>query len=258
MKIISKSKLLFLLLISLILISCEDTNQLSQNKQKNGGDPVGFVPINLELTATLTIYKSNAFNSNLNSFITTTGCDAAFYDGNGYSVNAGIVTLNGDTIRRYSEPTGQQNPDSMYAYGYQPYAGLNFNGSTYSWVVYGSSFFSNFSQSLNSPDHETNITSPTNGSNISKSSNLTITWGTSTNACDTVKILITGNGKAINKYVADNGSYTITSTELSIFNVNEEISIHVAAGNYYFSAVGSKYALVTIFSIHQIYCTIVQ
>jgi hypothetical protein len=252
-----KSMMLFCIFISLILSGCNDVSDISKNSNKNVTDPHNFVPQDLEIAATLLIYKSKAFNLHLNSVITTTGCDAAFYNAGNFSVDAGIITLNGDTIRRYSAPTGQQNPDSMYAYGCQPYEDLLFNGGNYTWNIFGSLNYPSFSQTISAPDHEVNILSPLNGASISKSTNLTITWTTSINPVDTVKILITSDGKIINKYVPDTGSYTISSNELSIFNNNEDISISIAAGNYKFIPLLGKYAMFAILSTHQIYCNIV-
>jgi|GEM_PF-5947237 len=251
------SAILIGIIISFSLISCNDINDISKNN-KNIGDPQNFVPQDLELTATLFIYKSKSYNTQLSKVITLTKCDAAFYNAGDYSVNAGTVTVNGDTLRRYSAPTGQQNPDSMYAFGIQPYEDLQFNGGSYSWYVSGTLNYPSLSETISAPDHEININNPSNGANISKLSNLVITWSTSDNPCDTIKILITADGKAINKYVPDTGSYTITANELSIFDANEAISITLAGGNYKFVSLLSKYALISILSSHQIYCTIIQ
>ena len=258
---ISKSGLVLLFSIAIILIGCENTDpsyNIKGNIKKNVNDPFNLVPQDLEITATLSIFKSISYNAQLNTFITTKGCDAAFYNGSGYSVKAGDVTLNSSAVRRYSEPTGIQTPDSMYAYGYQPYNSISFNGGNYSWYVSGSALFPNLSVSITSPPHEANITNPSNGSNVSKSSDLSITWSQTLVHSDTVKILMTCDNKVINKYVPDNGSFTVTSNELSVFNTGDKVAIHVAVGNYKFVSVSNKYALVTITSIHQIYCNIVN
>ncbi|MFH1051165.1 MAG: hypothetical protein V1779_09600 [bacterium] len=252
-----KSLMLFCIFISLIFFGCNDVSDISKNSNKNVNNPNNFVPQDLEITATLLIYKSKSYNLNLSSFITTSGCDAAFYNAGDFSVDAGIITLNSDTIRRYSAPTGQQNPDSMFAYGFQPYEDLLFNGGNYNWNISGTLNYPGFSQTIAAPDHEVTILSPLNGGSFSKSSNLIISWTTSDNPCDTVKILITSDGKVINKYVPDTGSCTITSNELSIFNNNENISISLAAGNYKFIPLLGKYALLAVLSMDQIYCTVI-
>ena len=140
--------------------------------------------------------------------------DGNLYNGSGSDVDGGTFDFNGTSVTKHTFTSGVSYNTSNSDGGT---VSLSFNGAFHVFAISGSSSYSSFTDSLRSPNGSMAVSAPTIASTLSRSSSYTVTWSYTTASSNTVLIQVTdttGTG-IVQKTVSDNGTYTLTSTDLS-------------------------------------------
>lgn len=173
--------------------------------------------------------------------IATSAATAIFNNG----VDAGAVTVNNNNLGKlnaggkfYYMAPDVNNPMNQL--------NLSWNGATHSWNVTGGNGIPAISGSVKSP-FDYSVSQPTANASVTKSTGLQVKW---TNTSSTTKMLIQivnvkDKGQAkVYQDIADNGSFTIPSADLSSFS--GDCMLFVVKYNYNILTVsGKKYVIVS-------------
>lgn len=139
--------------------------------------------------------------------------------GTSNSLDAGTVSVNGNSLTKYSS-------GSIYYSSFNPTApatltGVNFNGTAHSWNVAGKNSIPQFELAVSSP-LEFELTSPSSGATVSKTSDLDITWTITGGSADSIMIFLSPTTGSVTPYssniLPNNGFSRILSAELSRFS----------------------------------------
>lgn len=216
-----KYYLLFTLMFTgMIFLGCEKeesnpTGGGSNNTNTNpSGQPMPSFDTLANYNGTLaTIYYSTV----IMGFPVDQSMAFARFGANG--VDAGTVSVNGNTIPATTAGTSTYYMLPSATNPTQTLTGVNFNGSNHAWSVGGSANVTAFNASVTSVSNFS-VTYPTSSTTHSKSSSLAVNWG-GTSSSNQVMIVMTStssSGTYISSGLSDNGSYTIPSSNLSGFN----------------------------------------
>jgi hypothetical protein len=252
--------IMFLVLSTIILQSCSQnspTNTSRGNNSQSVNDFTFALPngvSNDDIIARMMIYTDKSYYDGFGREVTITRSDAVFWKpGYRYSIKAGNVSIGNQLLELYSAPLDSGSVDSIYAYGGE-YPLINFNNTNYTFSVTGNSDIQPINMTVQSPSSSVTVTSPVRGTNFSTNSPLTITWGGTTDPANSIRVSVTGQNGAINKYVDDTGSITLTTGELSVLGTGS-VTIEISRGKYVLEPLSNgKYAVALIFSSHQVEC----
>jgi len=154
-----------------------------------------------------------------------------FVNGNGCTVDAGVVSVNGVEIPKTKvlQPNST-SPANAYL---QNGASITFDGSIYSFSIAGSNEITGMTQPIVSPIGLTNITSHADGDTISRGNGVTLRWDRG--AADTVMIDVTAASQAgdvsVPTFISNSGTYTMPASEL-VSLPDGPVSITVYRINY--------------------------
>lgn len=160
------------------------------------------------------------------------------------AVNAGTVTVNGDTVGSYSQE-GQVYYNSFNTTNPSALPDVNFDGSTHTWNVAGGNGIPAFSAGVTSPTLFA-ITLPADNDTITKAGGLQITWTGAAAGPDSLLLMVaaTNGGSLVRQGVTNSGNYTFSSTDLAPLTGTAIVS--VVKYRYALSAQGGKtYVLVS-------------
>lgn len=145
----------------------------------------------------------------------------------------GKITSEGSTFYMVPDPN---NPTQVVS-------NVSFNGSAHNWTVAGGNGIPSLTGSVNSPS-SFNITAPAANATVTKSSGIQVTWSGGTNS----KVMIvlastTGNGYFSAEELTDNGSFTISASDLA--NISGQALLQVLKYRYSeVTASGKSYFLI--------------
>jgi len=258
-----KSALAFLTIIySLYITSCTENNPSSATNTQKGPYSPSIMGITVpDAYAGFTAYRATTSISSTITISTDNVAASLWNNTNFLSVDGGTLTLNGISIIKQSYGTngiiyksvdvdGSGNPDDVP---------LIFNGSYHVFNVSGTSMFSALIDSVISPTADLTVSYPLSTSTISKSSGFTLTWNGV--GADTAHIMILDSDTTIghvifSKSMSDNGSLTITPTDLSPLQTGS-IEIIVARGNYKIATdILNRAYLLSVYSKQTIHTTL--
>ena len=249
--------------ISIFALGCSNFNDNPTSSASKGKiiSPFLYIPSSLEsgeFDGRMLLYSIQEYDNTRGGLITDNQANAQFYkDTIIDAVDAGALTINSTTIQKHVMPAGSGgNSDSSTVYDTYNFPGVNFNGTTYSFVTTGSSYFPACSIAVQSPTARPVITTPSKYDTISKSSNYTVTWSGTTDTANGVIIMIQGDNYYHEKLIDDTGSYTIPSSVLSNYN-NGYINIIIARGHIGFQEISTNtYACASVVAAYKVKCNL--
>lgn len=159
-------------------------------------------------------------------------------------VDAGVVTVNGDTLAK-SSGGSSVNYNSFNSSTPSSLAHVNFDGTAHAWNVSGSTAVPAFSGSVTSP-LTFSISKPAANDTISKASGMIITW-TGTSGSDSVMIVLksaAGSSSFVKAGLANSGTYQIASASLTNFTAGSAL-LFVVKYRYVLKANNSKNYVIT-------------
>ncbi len=172
------------------------------------------------------------------------------------SVDGGTVSINGSSLTKINN--GAKGVEYLLNSTAGNTVPLIFNGSSHIFSVAGSGDFASMTDTVSSPKAEVNITSPTVSSSLPLSSGFTITWDVPSGTTSDIFIQIRDTSLA-NPYqvvTSDNGSYTITSGNLSAFHAGHvAVSVTRINSKDAVASGGRKYAI-GVYSTEIINCAL--
>lgn len=159
-------------------------------------------------------------------------------------VDAGVVTVNGDTLAM-SSGGSSVNYSSFNSSIPSSLAHVNFDGTPHTWNISGSTAVPAFSGSVTSPS-TFSISKPAANDTITKSSGMTITW-TGTSGSDSVMIVLksmAGSSSFVKAGLPNSGSYQIASANLTDFKAGSAL-LFVVKYRYVLKASNSRNYAIT-------------
>jgi hypothetical protein len=178
----------------------------------------GPAPIN---GGAFNVYKSVVTDTNGIPFFDEEAI-VSLYD-SGILVSGGAVTIDsmvippwGNTIVSYQldSASGQSVP-------------ILLNGAQVVFSVSGSSQYPPLRDSVTFPNRDMKVTAPTAGATVSKSAGFSVTWDYVPNSSDSIELDVvkesTGGNTIYN--IADNGSFMVPASALSVFNTGDWVLI---------------------------------
>jgi len=244
-----KIKIYLLLVIILIFTACQESPN-NENETKNTFDIIDLVTGNISLDntqGTISIEADGIANSTQVAFQT----NSSIFSSNSRTtkVDAGTVLVNGIMLTK-DENNEYYNEDSQStAFGISTSFSISGNSS---------SGIDQFSESIYIP--ELIDMQVSNGSSHNKLLDLTVTWNKDINNPLEVYLRLDYN-LAYNKMldsnmtapsvskvylVADNGSYTISSSDFADMPVGARIEVAIARGNYSISGTTQKHLVYAV------------
>lgn len=225
-------------IVTIFFQSCENNKVEDVNKPTDENSYILNLPNGVswsDITSTILLQRNKIIKSG--NTINTFGINADFYSSSDYAVDAGNVIMNGDTLVKTS--TAVSN-NQVYTYTSFDSVALNQN---YVFNITGSGNYVSFNTNIQTPTSDVEITSLSPNNNISKSSNLILTWNGSYQTDAQIRIVIESNSHVFRTITDDDGTFTIPSTALAnLNNGNGKISVYRTKFNLY-QLSNSKYSL---------------
>jgi len=242
----SKSILPIVLMLSGI-VGCQDPEipvVSTANPNSQYYSRLGFASTSDTLCALIEAYAAKITwkeNGSLDSSITERVI-GYFFDSSYELAYGGTLTYNGSNV-----------PDVVDSTVYMlDTTAVVINGSQNYFNVSGSGSIPSFADTVSSPTGNTYISSPIAGDTVNRTG-FTITWnGVSADTAHVVLMGHASNGNSVmfEKTIPNNGSFTITSTDLNSF-ANGELYVGIARVNYKMKTLSnSKKSVVLIHSDH--------
>lgn len=232
-------KIILFTLLTFLIVSCEDKEvNTSNDKISNNENYLLNLPSGVswsDITSTILVQRNKT--TKLGNLLSTYGISGDFYNSSDYAVDAGNVLMNGDTLIKTSSLIG-----SNYVYTYSKFdtVGLNQNCA---FNVTGSSNYQSFTTNIQTPISDMNLTSISPNSNLSKGSNLNLTWAGTYQTDAQIRIVIQSSTFVFRTITEDDGNITIPSSALTgLTNGTGKISVYRTKFNLY-PLSNNKYSL---------------
>lgn len=171
------------------------------------------------------------------------------------SISGGTVKLNNGILSVKNFGSDGYYYHSSSGEGTTP--GFSFDGSYQVFDVAGSATFPTFTDSLQSPNAAVTVTSPTTSSSLSKASGFTVTWSVPSGSTSDIFVTVhdSVSSSYIEKAVSDNGSCTITTSDLSVLSANP-LTVAVTRVKYKEAVHNGKKIVMAVYSTEAIHCTL--